>query len=72
MVLDVEGEHRDHVHGWLAYPDLLKGFPRVLAGTVPMYSGRNHSSDQERGFLLISQRFDEDTRRLQGSVDTPI
>ncbi|GMQ75031.1 MAG: hypothetical protein BMS9Abin01_0274 [Gammaproteobacteria bacterium] len=37
-----------------------------------MHSGRNHSSDQERGFLLISQRFDDDTRRLQGSVGTPI
>jgi hypothetical protein len=37
-----------------------------------MHSGRNHSSDEERVFLLISQRFDEDTRRLQGSAETPI
>ena len=37
-----------------------------------MHSGRNHSSAQERVFLLISQRFDDDTRRLQGSVDTPM
>ena len=36
-----------------------------------MHSGRNHSGEQERIFLLTSQRFDEDTRRLQGSIDTP-
>ncbi len=47
-------------------PGLLYWFPSWL-----MHSGRNHSHEQERVFLLISQRFDEDTRRLQGSVDTP-
>jgi hypothetical protein len=36
-----------------------------------MHSGRNQSTDEERVFLLISQRFDDDTRRLQGSADTP-
>ena len=47
-------------------PGRLYWFPSWL-----MHSGRNHSSDQERVFLLISQRFDEDTRRLQGSAVTP-
>ena len=47
-------------------PGRLYWFPSWL-----MHSGRNHSHDQERVFLLISQRFDDDTRRLQGSVDTP-
>jgi hypothetical protein len=37
-----------------------------------MHSGRNGSSDEERVFLIISQRFDDDTRRLQGSIDTPL
>ena len=36
-----------------------------------MHSGRNLSSEHERVFLLISQRFDDETRHLQGSVDTP-
>ena len=48
-------------------PGRLYWFPSWL-----MHSGRNHSSDQERVFLLISQRFDDDTSRLQGSVDTPM
>lgn len=47
-------------------PGRLYWFPSWL-----MHSGRNASSTEERVFLLISQRFDEDTRRLQGSVDTP-
>jgi len=47
-------------------PGRLYWFPSWL-----MHSGRNHSSDQERVFLLISQRFDEDTRRLQGTAVTP-
>ena len=48
-------------------PGRLYWFPSWL-----MHSGRNHSTAQERVFLLISQRFDDDTRRLQGSVDTPM
>ena len=47
-------------------PGKLYWFPSWL-----MHSGRNHSAAQERVFILISQRFDEDTRRLQGSADTP-
>lgn len=47
-------------------PGRLYWFPSWL-----MHSGRNHSSGEERVFLLISQRFDEDTRRLQGSAVTP-
>lgn len=47
-------------------PGRLYWFPSWL-----MHSGRNHSNDQERVFLLISQRFDEDTRRLQGTAVTP-
>jgi hypothetical protein len=45
-------------------PGRLYWFPSWL-----MHSGRNASHDQERVFLLISQRFDDDTRRLQGSVE---
>jgi hypothetical protein len=51
---------------YLDEPGRLYWFPSWL-----MHSGRNASSTEERVFLLISQRFDEDTRRLQGSVDTP-
>jgi hypothetical protein len=47
-------------------PGRLYWFPSWL-----MHSGRNHSSDEERVFILISQRFDDDTRRLQGSAVTP-
>ena len=47
-------------------PGRLYWFPSWL-----MHSGRNASGDEERVFMLISQRFDDDTRRLQGSVDTP-
>jgi len=47
-------------------PGRLYWFPSWL-----MHSGRNHSSKHERVFLLISQRFDDETRRLQGSADTP-
>ena len=46
-------------------PGRLYWFPSWL-----MHSGRNQSGDQERVFLLISQRFDDDTRRLQGSAVT--
>ena len=45
-------------------PGRLYWFPSWL-----MHSGRNHSASEERVFLLISQRFDDDTRRLQGSAD---
>jgi hypothetical protein len=47
-------------------PGRLYWFPSWL-----MHSGRNSSSEHERVFLLISQRFDDETRRLQGSADTP-
>jgi hypothetical protein len=47
-------------------PGRLYWFPSWL-----MHSGRNHSNDKERVFLLISQRFDEATRRLQGNAVTP-
>lgn len=47
-------------------PGRLYWFPSWL-----MHSGRNQSREQERVFLLISQRFDEDTRRLQGSAVDP-
>lgn len=47
-------------------PGRLYWFPSWL-----MHSGRNHSNDHERVFLLISQRFDDDTRRLQGTAVTP-
>ena len=50
----------------LGEPGRLYWFPSWL-----MHSGRNHSGEQERVFLLISQRFDDDTRRLQGSVEAP-
>lgn len=48
-------------------PGRLYWFPSWL-----MHSGRNHSGDEERVFLLISQRFDDETRRVQGSVDAPM
>ena len=48
----------------LGEPGRLYWFPSWL-----MHSGRNRSKDEERVFLLISQRFDDDTRRLQGSAD---
>jgi len=48
-------------------PGRLYWFPSWL-----MHSGRNHSKDAERVFLLISQRFDDDTRRLQGSADAQV
>jgi hypothetical protein len=47
-------------------PGRLYWFPSWL-----MHSGRNHSTGEERVFLLISQRVDDDTRRLQGSAVTP-
>ena len=50
----------------LAEAGRLYWFPSWL-----MHSGRNSSPDEERVFLLISQRVDDATRRLQGSVDTP-
>ena len=50
----------------LAEPGRLYWFSSWL-----MHSGRNSSPAEERVFLLISQRFDDDTRRHQGSVGTP-
>jgi hypothetical protein len=61
-------EKDSYYHSYdLDEPGRLYWFPSWL-----MHSGRNGSSDEERVFLIISQRFDEDTRRLQGSVDTPL
>jgi hypothetical protein len=61
-------ERDSYYHSYdLDEPGRLYWFPSWL-----MHSGRNASSDQERVFLLISQRFDDDTRRLQGSVEAPI
>lgn len=60
-------ERDSYYHSYdLDEPGRLYWFPSWL-----MHSGRNASGDQERVFLLISQRFDEDTRRLQGSVEAP-
>lgn len=47
-------------------PGRLYWFPSWL-----MHSGRNASPAEERVFLLLSQRFDDDTRRLQGSATRP-
>lgn len=61
-------ERDSYYHSYdLDEPGRLYWFPSWL-----MHSGRNASSDHERVFLLISQRFDEDTRRLQGSVEAPV
>lgn len=48
-------------------PGRLYWFPSWL-----MHSGRNASVDEERVFVLISQRFDDETRRLQGSITPPM